>query len=174
MMNSEAEWILQMDALFIAHRVQLRRAAFKILRNWDQADDVVHDAYLKIRECSDNKVEVKQPIAYLFRIVRNMAIDQYRRYIFELDLFDNEEEGLLVPDKLRTPEAYLMHYQDLNLVMKALSKLPDRTRRVFELYRIEGYTHRMIAEELNISASLVNILIHTATRHCKEILSSKT
>lgn len=172
-MNSEGEWILQMDALFIAHQAQLRRAAFKILRDWDQADDVVHDAYLKIRECSDNQVEVKQPIAYLFRIVRNMAIDQYRRYIFELDLFDNEEEGLLVPDKLRTPEAYLMHYQDLNLVMKALNKLPDRTRRVFELYRIEGYTQRMIAEELHISVSLVNILIHIAIRHCKEALSSR-
>ncbi|TXI40530.1 MAG: sigma-70 family RNA polymerase sigma factor [Nitrosomonas sp.] len=93
--------------------------------------------------------------------------------MFELDLFDNEEEGLLVPDKLRTPEAYLMHYQDLNLVMKALNKLPDRTRRVFELYRIEGYTQRMIAEELHISVSLVNILIHIAIRHCKEALSSR-
>ena len=84
----------QMDALFIAHRIQLRRAAFKILRDWDRADDVVQDAYLKIRECSDNKSEVKQPIAYLFQIVRNMAIDQYRRYVFELDLFDSEEEGI--------------------------------------------------------------------------------
>ncbi|QOJ22786.1 MAG: sigma-70 family RNA polymerase sigma factor [Gammaproteobacteria bacterium] len=173
-MNSEDGWVLQVDALFIAHRAQLRRAAFKILGDWDRADDVIHDAYLKIRVCSDNKSEVKQPIAYLFQTVRNMAIDQYRRSVFELDLFDSEEEGFLVPDKLRTPDIYLMHFQSLDLIIVALSELPERTRRVFELYRIEGYTQRMIAEELQISVSLVNILIHTAIRHCKEALSSSS
>ena len=173
-MNSGSEWVLQIDALFVAHRTQLRRVAFKILGDWDRADDVIHDAYLKIRDCSDNKSEVKQPIAYLFQTVRNMAIDQYRRSMFELGLFDSEEEGLLVPDKLRTPDIYLMHSQSLNLVMVALGELPERTRRVFELYRLEGYTQRMIAEELQISVSLVNILIHTAVRHCKEALSRRS
>lgn len=173
-MNSEDGWVLQVDVLFIEHRTQLRRAAFKILGDWDRADDVIHDAYLKIRDCSDNKSEVKQPIAYLFQTVRNMAIDQYRRSVFELDLFGSEEEGLSVPDKLRRPDIYLMHNQSLNLIMAALSELPVRTRRVFELYRLEGYTQRMIAEELQISVSLVNILIHTAIHHCKEALSSKS
>lgn len=173
-MNSEDGWIPQVDALFIAHRAQLRRTAFKILGDWDRADDVIHDVYLKIRVCSDNKSEVKQPIAYLFQTVRNMAIDQYRRSVFELDLFDSEEEGFLVPDKLRTPDIYLMHSQSLDLIIAALSELPERTRKVFELYRIEGYTQRMIAEELQISVSLVNILIHTAIHHCKEALSSRS
>lgn len=173
-MNSEDEWFLQVDVLFIEHRTQLRRAAFKILGDWDRADDVIHDAYLKIRGCPDNKSEVKQPVAYLFQMVRNMAIDQYRRSMFELGLFDSEEEGLLVPDKLRTPDIYLMHSQSLDLIMAALSALPERTRKVFELYRLEGYTQRMIAEELQISVSLVNILIHTALHHCKEALSSKS
>ncbi|PTQ78352.1 RNA polymerase sigma-70 factor (ECF subfamily) [Nitrosomonas oligotropha] len=173
-MNSDEEWYLQVDVLFIEHRTQLRRAAFKILGDWDRADDVIHDAYLRIRDCSDNKSEVKQPIAYLFQTVRNMAIDQYRRAVFELDLFDSEEEGLLVPDKLRTPDIYLMHCQSLDLIVAALNELPERTRRIFELYRLEGYTQRMIAEELQISVSLVNILIHAAIHHCKEALSSRS
>ncbi len=172
-MNSEDEYFFQIEALFIAHRTQLRRAAFKILGDWDLADDVIHDAYLKIRDCSANKSEVKQPVAYLFQTVRNVAIDQYRRSMLELDLFDSEEEGLLVPDKQRTPDTYLMHYQSLNLIMTALSMLPERTRRVFELYRLEGRTQHKIAEELQISVSLVNRLIHVAIRHCKEALSSK-
>lgn len=173
-MNSEDGWILSIDSLFITHRTQLRRVAYRILRDWDRADDVIHDAYLKIRDCIDNKSDVKQPIAYLFQTVRNMAIDQYRRSVFELDLFDSEEEGLLVPDKLRTPDLYLMHSQSLDLIMAALSELPDRICKVFVLYRLEGYTQRMIAEELKISVSLVNILIHTATHHCKEALSSRS
>ncbi|WP_371113291.1 sigma factor-like helix-turn-helix DNA-binding protein [Nitrosomonas sp. Nm33] len=56
------------------------------------------------------------------------------------------------------------------MVAEALAKLPDRTKRVFELYRIHGYTHRMIADELGISPSLANILIHEAINHCRNAL----
>ncbi|WP_411182317.1 sigma factor-like helix-turn-helix DNA-binding protein [Nitrosomonas sp. Is37] len=50
---------------------------------------------------------------------------------------------------------------------QALAKLPERTKRMFELYEIEGYSHRMIADELAISTSLVYILIHEAMNHCR-------
>ncbi|MBK9663458.1 MAG: RNA polymerase factor sigma-70, partial [Nitrosomonas sp.] len=55
----------------------------------------------------------------------------------------------------------------------ALAELPERTKRVFMLYRVEGYTHRMIADELNISTSLANMLIHEATEHCRNVFLKK-
>ncbi|UJP06305.1 MAG: sigma-70 family RNA polymerase sigma factor [Nitrosomonas sp.] len=171
MMKLVDDWVGQIDILFIANRAQLRRVAYKVLGDWDRADDVVQDAYLKICECSGQSTTVKQPLAYLFRIVRNMAIDQYRRAVFESDLFGLDEEGLSVPDRLGTPEAHAIHRQSLERVAQALNNLPERTRKVFERYRIDGYTHRMIAEELDISISLVNILIHEAARQCKSSLT---
>lgn len=164
------DWVRQLDTLFVANRKALRRAAHKILNDWDRADDVIQDAYLKICVQPNNQAEVKQPLAYLFQIVKNMAIDQYRRAAFEAELFGLDEEGLLVPDKLGTPEAHAIHCQHLERIAEVLERLPERTRRVFELYRIDGFTHRMIAEEMNISISLVNILIHEATRECKSSL----
>lgn len=172
-MKVKDECLQQIFFLFIANRTQLRRAAYKILGDWDRVDDVLQDVYLKICEHYDQKSEIKQPLAYLFQVVRNMAIDQYRRANFEMDLFAGEDEGFQVPDKLGTPETTVMYCQSLECVAKALSKLPERTKRVFELYRIDGYTHQMIAKELNISISLVNILIHQATRQCKDSLTVK-
>ncbi|MBX3628721.1 MAG: sigma-70 family RNA polymerase sigma factor [Nitrosomonas sp.] len=174
MTKSVDNWVLQMDTLLIANRAQLRRAAYKILSDWDRADDVIQDAYLKIRDYSSNKSEIRQPLAYLFQMVRNMAIDQYRRIALEMELFGGDKAGLLVPDTVRTPEACVMYAQHLELVVTALNKLPERTQRVFERYRIDGYTHRMIAEELNISVSLVNILIHEAIRQCRKSLSNRS
>ncbi|MBA3754869.1 MAG: sigma-70 family RNA polymerase sigma factor [Nitrosomonas sp.] len=173
-MESVEKWVQQLDTLFIVNRAQLRRAAYKILGDWERAEDVVQDAYIKVTELSLATQQVRQPLAYLFQIVRNLAIDQYRRIAFETALFGTDEEGLLAPVLSGTPETHAMNRQSLVLIVEALTKLPERTKRVFELYRIDGYTHRMIADELNISTSLANILIHEATNHCKSILLSKT
>lgn len=171
-MEPVEQWVQQLDTVFIANRMQLRRAAYKILGDWERSEDVVQDAYIKITE-SSVKQKVRQPLAYLFQIVRNLAIDHYRRIAFETELFETDEEGLLVPVLAVTPETHAMNCQHLTLIAEALTNLPERTRRVFELYRIDGYTHRMIADELSISTSLINTLIHEAVNHCRNILLSK-
>jgi len=169
MMMPVENWTQELSTLFIINRVQLRRAAYKILGDWDLSDDIVQDAYIKVTEVSAMQ-NVKQPLAYLFQIVRNLAIDRYRRGIFETELFKSEEEGLFVQALTEMPETNAINRQHLTLMAQALAKLPERTKRVFMLYRLDGYTHRMIADELNISTSLANILIHEATEHCKGIL----
>ncbi|WP_304057141.1 RNA polymerase factor sigma-70 [Nitrosomonas communis] len=169
MMIPVEKWTHELDALFIANQVQLRRAAYKILGDWERSEDVVQDAYIKISEMPATQ-KVRQPLAYLFRIVRNLAIDHYRRDAFESELFGTDEEGLHIPALTGTPETTAINRQHLDLVVEALAKLPERTKRVFELYRVEGYTHRMIADELNISTSLANILIREATSHCRNAL----
>lgn len=166
------KWTQELNTLFIINRMQLRRAAYKILGDWDISDDIVQDAYIKVTEVSATQ-NIRQPLAYLFRIVRNLAIDHYRRGVFETELFGTEEEGLYVQTLTELPEANAINRQHLALVVKALAELPERTKRVFMLYRVEGYTHRMIADELNISTSLANILIHEATEHCRSVFFEK-
>ena len=155
MMIPVEKWTHELDALFIANQVQLRRAAYKILGDWERSEDVVQDAYIKISEMPATQ-KVRQPLAYLFRIVRNLAIG-------------TDEEGLHIPALTGTPETTAINRQHLDLVVEALAKLPERTKRVFELYRVEGYTHRMIADELDISTSLANILIREATSQCRNV-----
>jgi RNA polymerase sigma-70 factor (ECF subfamily) len=162
---------VDLGAVFVAHQAQLRRAALKILGDLARAEDVVQDAYLKVTE-SEGVLNIKQPLAYLYQIVRNLAIDRHRRTAFEGGLFESEEEGLQVPGLTGTPEATAISRQNLTLVARALSELPERTRRVFELHRIDGHTHCAIAAQLNISTSLVNILIHDAMDHCRAALRS--
>ncbi|SDY87407.1 sigma factor [Nitrosomonas sp. Nm33] len=92
-MLSVEEWTQELDTTFIANRTQLLRAAYKILGDWERSDDVVQEAYIKITEMEAAQ-KVRQPLAYLFQIVRNLAIDHYRRVVFESELFGTDEEGL--------------------------------------------------------------------------------
>src|SRR4029079_9285862 len=98
------------------------RAALKILGDPARAEDVVQDAYLKVTE-AERAANIKQPLAYLYQIVRNLAIDRHRRTAFEGGLFENEEEGLRVPGLMATPEAAAISRQNLTAVARALSEL---------------------------------------------------
>ena len=60
--------------MFVEHRPQLLRAAFKVLGNthW------VQDSFLKLNEAGPLS-EIRQPLASLFQMMRNLAVDAYRR-----------------------------------------------------------------------------------------------
>lgn len=156
-------------AVFIEHRPQLQRAALRILGNPEHAQDVVQDAYLKVIEAASG-FEVKQPLAYLFQIVRNLAIDAHRRAALEARFCVGEESGMNVPGRAGTPEAVTINRQDLRIVADALAELPARTRRAFELHRFGGLTQRAIADKLGVSTTLVNFMIRDAIDHCAAAL----
>lgn len=165
----EGEQPLDLVDIFVANRNQLCHVATKILGSRDRAEDVVQDAYLKIVDAKAVFV-VKQPTAYVFRIVRNLAIDRYRRTALESGVFTVAEAGQNVPATSGTPEALTISRQQLNLVARAIEQLPARTRRVFELYRAGGHTQREIAQMLDVSPTLVNFMIRDALDHCRSAL----
>ncbi|BEV15784.1 RNA polymerase factor sigma-70 [Herbaspirillum sp. DW155] len=155
---------------FIGQRQRLREAAQRILGCPHRADDVVQDAYLKLREVAD-PCGIHQPHAYLLRMVRNLAIDRHRRSSFENDVFTVEEAGQDMYAEAQGPEAIAIGRQTLALVSRALESLPARTQRAFELYRFGGLSQREIAAELGISATLVNFLIRDALAACRQHLA---
>lgn len=158
-----------LSAVFVAHRPQLQRAALKILGNMERAQDVVQDAYVKVME-AQSVFDVKQPLAYLHQMVRNLAIDMHRRAALETRFFISEEEGMQVPEHYGTPETAVIHRQDLRTIADALAELPARTRRAFELHRLSGLTQREIADKLGVSTTLVNFMIRDALNHCRAAL----
>lgn len=151
---------------FIVNRSRLRDAAARILGCRQRAEDVVQDAFVKISEIAPS-FTAQQPAAYLFRVVRNLAIDRHRRASFESSVFTAEEDGLEVAGDSDSPEAIMIGSQYLQLVSQALSELPSRTSHVFKLYRIDDYTQSQIANELAISTTLVNFMIRDAMNHCR-------
>lgn len=160
--------------VFVTHRTRLRQTAHRILGDAQVAEDLVHDACVKALEgalAGASDEPVREPVSFAVRMVRNLAIDRYRRGALESRLFDTADEGESVASPhLGTPEAQAIGRQELALVTQALSQLPERMRRIFELYRLEGMTQREIGELFGISAATVNGLIREALDHCRASL----
>lgn len=161
----------ELGEIFAKHRTQLKRAAHRILGDPHLAEDLVHDAYLRAKETACAHATLAQPLSYVHRVVRNLAIDRYRRNALESQIFEPEDSGANVAaPAARTPEAMAIDRQELSLVARALAELPERVRRVFELYRLEGRTQREIGAELGLSAATVNTLIREALDCCRAAL----
>ncbi len=165
-------WSAELEDIFVNQRPRLCCIAARVLGSADQADDVVQDAYLKISEAT-TLFEVKQPISYVSRVVRNLAIDRCRRSAFESALFAKEEEGDSASYASHSPEVIAIDRQALAQVVEALDELPERTRRAFELYRSGSHTQREVAQLLGISTTLVNFMIRDALTHCRRSLQGQ-
>jgi RNA polymerase sigma-70 factor (ECF subfamily) len=159
--------------VFATHRAQLKRAAHRLLGDAHLAEDLVHDAYLRAVEGPRSPAAVvTQPLSYAHRVVRNLAIDHHRRSALESRLFEPDDSGMEVvaAPAAHSPETMAIDRHELARVARALAELPERVRRVFELYRLEGRTQREIGAELGVSAATVNTLIREALEHCRAAL----
>ena len=135
------------------------------LGNRQVAEDVVHDAYLRVLERSSD-TPIEQPRAFLYRTALNLVIDDHRRnalrQVESLDVLDNEER-YFTP----SPHGTLDHGQRLEMLQRALAELPAACRDSFLLRKLEGLSHLEIAERLGVSRSVVEKNIVNAMKHCR-------
>lgn len=151
--------------LMVTHRHTLISLARSFVGCSSRAEDVVHDVCIKLTELSDVEA-IRQPLAYVTRMVRNASIDTCRRQKLENLHYACEDDGLDVPSAEPTPEAALMTRDTLLRACDALAELPARTRAAFEMVCLREKTLRETASALNVSQTLVHFMVRDATRHC--------
>jgi len=154
---------------FIDNRQMLVKIAARITGCRSRAEDVVQDAFFRLQSAPDITSSFKAQLSYLFQIVRNLAIDHYRKQSLELRYSGPEEEGLNVVIHGASPEASHINFSTLESIAEALGELPPRTRYAFEMYRLHGVPQKDIAKELGVSPTLVNFMIRDALVHCRNI-----
>ncbi|MBD1554510.1 RNA polymerase factor sigma-70 [Pseudomonas typographi] len=151
----------------IDHRAGLVKTAARITGCPSRAEDVVQDAFLRVSGMTLDTLPFNTQLNYVFRIVRNLAIDHYRKQSMEQKYFVNDENDLNSAPQLANPESINVDRQTLGKVDSALAQLPARTRYAFIMYRVYGEQQKDIAAELGVSPTLVNFMIRDALVHCK-------
>ena len=126
--------------LYDATSRRLFGLALRMLKRRDVAEDVLQDAFIRIwQHAARYDPDRGAPMPWLWRILRNAAIDRLRRdHADHADIDDFAE-------RLSAPEAPV----DLRIDLSGgLSKLGAKKSQALSLAFVEGYTHEEIAEEL--------------------------
>lgn len=153
--------------IYTAHRAALTRYARTIVANSSQAEDVVQEAWLKLRRARDPEL-IRDPVSYLYRIVRNLAVDARRVLARDLARSAGTVDALALRlgDDQPTAEHAVAAKSELRAVLDALAELPERTQLAVRLNRVEGKKLREVAEQLNISVAWAHALVIEGIAHC--------
>ena len=111
-----------------------------------EADDILQDSFIKVFKNLKSYKDNGKLGAWVRRITVNTAIEFYRKRSTQMQHLND----LALEAETRGSNE-LFATIDLEILQQEIQKLPDGFRVVFNLYAIEGYTHREIGEQLGIS-----------------------
>jgi RNA polymerase sigma factor (sigma-70 family) len=152
-------------ALYSAHRRALTSYASGIVGDSSSAEDVVQDAWLRFGSAMGRR-PLEEPVGYLYRIVRNLAVDARRRLLRDKVLARQAMELAGGMADAKTPEVDAAAREDLRRLIRAMDELPERTRIAVEMRRLDGCKLREIAERLGVSVPVAHQIVAEGIAHC--------
>ena len=156
----------------LTHEAALRaylRGSFPTLQD---IDDLIQDAYARLLKAR-NAGTVSHPKAYLFATARNAALDLIRRKkIISMEALANIEQLSVLEDGPDAAEQ-ACHDQELKILTEAIEALPERCRQIITMRRLQGRSHREIAQTLGISEHTVNAQLAIGMLRCRKHLLAR-
>ena len=139
--------------LYRATVAPLRRYLTRLLGNRTEAQDVAHDAYLRIYPSAEKRT-LQQPEAVLYTTARRLAINRLKRR--SISPISNDVSGLdtTAADTPGVAQQVIAR-QEWRMLEAAIAQLPEGCRNVLLLRKVELLSHREIAERLGIAVSTV-------------------
>lgn len=150
--------------LYLAHKRALQDYLTRKLRDPVLAADLTHDAFLRIAERGDASA-ITNDRAYLFRTAHNLAVDHVRLAGRRRTDLTEDKRLAEIPENSPPFDEVVAARQMLTRLHAVIAELPDRTRRIFVLAKIEGLTYVEIANQLGISESSVQKHLGMALAH---------
>jgi RNA polymerase sigma-70 factor (ECF subfamily) len=152
--------------------------ALGVVRNQDDALDVVQDAFIKAHRYLDKFEGNSSFYTWLYRIVMNLAIDHLRKHRrvkpVELDetRIDNEGDDPLLPRILGgNPGRALLDKQIRGRIDLALDELSENHRTVLVMREIEGLSYEDMAQAMSCSkGTIMSRLFHARRNMQKRLL----
>ena len=146
----------KVDDVFISERDSWFRFAYGMLGNKDDAMDILHDSYEKVKRKASEK-EIQNLKGYFFLTIRNLCYDVIERRKKRPDYF-------MEPDELSVDEGDFEVKNELALVIKFLVQLPPKQRSVIILKDIEGYNYSELSKMLDIDKNSIRVNLSIARK----------
>lgn len=140
-------------SLYRATLDPLRRYLGRLLGNSAEAQDVAHDAYLRVYPLVERQ-EARKPEAVLYTTARRLAFNRLKRRRIAPIANVPAEEHLSVSPQPGVVQQVIAR-QELDALEQAIAQLPEGCRTVLLLRKIQLLSHQEIADRLGIAVSTV-------------------
>lgn len=158
----ESEAIPHIDALY--------NFALRMIGDPDEADDLVQETMLKAFRFFDKFEKGTNCKAWLFRILKNTYINEYRKVSKQPNKVDYEDVQNFY-ENIKATEVKSQHYEEDAFsklldddISSAITELPEDFRTVIILSDIEGFTYEEIADFIDCPIGTVRSRLHRARK----------
>jgi len=141
------------------------RVAFRLMKNHEEARDVVQDALVKIWNKREMLEGVDSKAAYCMTITRNMGIDKIRSKKMETS---DISERYDLQANTANPERIAIGKDEISIIKAFIDKMPENHKEVLQLRDIEGYSYKEISSITGHSIEKVKVYLHRARMKIKE------
>lgn len=145
------------EKLYHLYKNKLFSISLKYCRSHAEAEDHLHDIFIEIFEKIKTYKGKGSFEGWMKRIAINKAIDRYKKRT-NFELSDEKLAG--------EPDTIYIDTDDLpltfDLLMGCIQELPNQYRIIFNLYELDGYSHKAIASMLSISVNTSKSNLHRA------------
>ena len=138
--------------------------AYNKTRDREEAKDIVHEVFTTLWARRESFNFQSNLSGYLYTAVRNNIVNQVvhndvkGKYLASIAQFINNNNSQIITDHL------VREHQLSSIIEKEIAELPPKMREVFELSRKQHFSHKQIAEKLEISEQTVSKHVTNALR----------
>ena len=153
-----AELDIRFEQFYAANFPRVKNFAKLLTTSEEDAEDIAQNIFLKLWTRPELWQDQETMTGYLYTVTRNEIFNLFKHQKVEQEYEDKVLKAQLLGELCDEDSSLLenLYYKEvLMLIRMTLSQLPDRRRRVFEMSRFEGLSHKEIADKLNISLTTV-------------------
>ncbi len=155
-------------ALFERYYGRLCAYVFTITNDYAASEDIVQELFIRFWNDRQKIVINESILAYLFRASRNAALN----YIRGKANRERSQQNITFQEAIIDRD-FLEEEEFIGFLNECIEALPERSRQVFKLSRVEGLKQKEIAEKLNISIKTIKNQIWKSLQYLKSCLELK-
>ncbi len=157
-------------ALVITHQQKVYLLAYSLLRNREDATDIVQETFIRLFQKLDTYDPDRNFQGWLLQIAKNLCVDYYRKNYGRRREHETDKRLEDIDPPAPPGDSSPGGYDLRQAFNRALARLGERQRLVFAMKHLNGLDYHEIAEILEISTGTVKSLHFKAVRNLRVFL----
>lgn len=162
---------IALKELYTCYFYDLLHYSMIYVNNSHDAEEVISDTFLSVWENRKKLLEISNFNSYIYTIVRNKSISQFRSMHIENQSIDTIPIDIFAYTDI-TPENELISKEKIAEINSAINSLPNKCKIAFKLVKENNLKYREVAEILNISVKTLEAHLATALKKIRESLET--